>query len=84
MSVFVRSTLIFAVALATSASQTIERFREGDHRILVGRALITQDGGGPVLTELLVVEVPGADPRAFPSAQLSGLRWRDGDEVLIP
>ena len=82
MSVFVRSTLIFAVALATSASHTIERFQESDYRVLlVGRALIGPDGRGPTLTQLVIV--PVTDPGAFPSAQLSGASWRDGAEALI-
>ena len=85
MSVFVRSTLIFAVALATSASQTVERFRADDRLLLlVGRALITQDGRAPSLKELLVIDVPGTDPRVFPSVRLTGTEWRESADVLIP
>jgi hypothetical protein len=71
MSVFVRSTLIFTVALATAASHTIERFDDGDdHVVIVGRALIGQNGGRPTLTQLVIV--PVIDPRLFPSAQVGG------------
>lgn len=85
MSVFFRSTLIFTVILVTSASQTLHRFQDAEPRVLIiGRVLFSGDGGSLSMTDLMLTDLPEADPRAFPSSRLADARWWDWRGLSTP